>query len=640
MCGIFGISTSKPELINQANVRILGMFNESRGKTSCGITFDDEIYHGLGTEKLFTDFMKGRDFTATHNPLMFGHTRQASVGMAVNDFNVHPFGFGINRATGGYKFIGVHNGTIYNYKELAKKYGIELEQKYTNEYKVELTRTKIDSEVLLEILYRTGTCDVLSEYIGRAALIWTDTTEPNVTYLWSGKSRSSETYINGAQLEERPMNVWVQNKEVFYFSSMPESLQAIGATSKEVVQIEYNTVYKVTDGDFEAAQTREVSRLNAWHTETYVSPHSYNRHNCCAYDEDVYSGKLYGDENVKKDENKTLPATVSNSTAKNNSTVKLNIYNDTFALKNQNEYGNRIYTQKLRYFHKGHMITGVYHYVPDHGFRFLGINTKEATEAFNFIRGKQWIDGDFNTTEIKIEGGSYPINMQTSMTLFYFIDGIMVRDPLDYAATIVNPEWRKDYVKMSHMSVHPIIDMTYAHKTDSTQAIMKEGKMFTGTINGLSFEKTYDVVGGNLTKVTPKAPTGYSKVIEMKPAEVLAKRLAEQKGILATRTITVNEHDESVLEMTYQNILDFETKFQEHEELVDQINARNADKKAIDKEVEDKITEMMDSEITPCLMSFQNFRDELDLMPEKHPLVEETRKLMQTLITTITNYIK
>src|SRR5436190_1430953 len=172
MCGIFGQSTSNPSKLNQANIRILGMFNESRGKNSCGITYDDEIYHGLLTEKLFTDFMKGRDFKAEHNPLMFGHTRSASSGV-VNEFNAHPFGFGINRKTGGYKFIGVHNGTLYNQEELAKQYGVEITQKYTNEYKTELTRTKIDSEILLEIIHRTRSFDVLSSYIGRAALVWT-----------------------------------------------------------------------------------------------------------------------------------------------------------------------------------------------------------------------------------------------------------------------------------------------------------------------------------------------------------------------------------------------------------------------------------------------------------------------------------
>lgn len=106
MCGIFGQATNSPKKINEYKVKMLGMYNETRGRNSCGITYDGEIYHGLDKDKLWTDFIKGRKFRATKFPIMFGHTRQSSVG-AINHFNSHPFGFGINNTNDGYKFIGV-----------------------------------------------------------------------------------------------------------------------------------------------------------------------------------------------------------------------------------------------------------------------------------------------------------------------------------------------------------------------------------------------------------------------------------------------------------------------------------------------------------------------------------------------------
>lgn len=642
MCGIFGQSASNPNKLNQANIRILGMFNESRGKNSCGITYDDEIYHGLLTEKLFTDFMKGRNFKAEHNPLMFGHTRAASSGV-VNEYNAHPFGFGVNKKTGGYKFIGVHNGTLYNQEELAEKYGVELTQTYTNQWKVETTRTKIDSEILLEIIHRSRSYDVLGDYIGRAALIWTDTTRPNVTYLWSGQSRMNEGFVTGALYEERPMNVWIENEESFYFSSLPDSLQAIGAESKDVFQIDYNTVYRVTNGNFAAAVKTPVSRLNCWHTETYVAPTTNyaNRHNAMGYGNDCNwgdyrQGKLIGENEGKKGNHSILPANNTPSTAAKS--TELNIYED-IPVFNQNDYGNKVYVKHLRYYKKGHLVTGIHIWIKEYGFYNMGETLKEAHDAWDKLKGVKFINGAFDISKLSTGGGTYPIPAFSATPSFlYIIDGILLKTQLDYLQTLRMPLIRQDYLKMSHMATLPIIDIKFAHKATFKQDIMKNGELYSGTINGLAYEKTYEVSKGNLVKVTVKPENGFPKVVKLPTIqECVAEHVAKK-----TNGEIIKANDE-VLKAAYENIVKFEDAIIENEINLEELAEYQKSLEAIedaDEALEIKVTQLLDNEITPCLMSFQNVRDELDLLDESNEKVSTTKTLMKSLILLITNHIK
>ena len=119
MCGIFGMTTNSPRKINEGYVKILGIYNESRGKNSCGITYDGEIYYGVDKDALVSNFFKGRTFKPKEFSYIFGHTRQSSVGI-VNRYNAHPFGYGENNINQGYETCLVHNGTLLNYEELAK----------------------------------------------------------------------------------------------------------------------------------------------------------------------------------------------------------------------------------------------------------------------------------------------------------------------------------------------------------------------------------------------------------------------------------------------------------------------------------------------------------------------------------------
>ncbi len=627
MCGIFGQNVRDPKRINSSNIKILGMFNESRGKHSCGITIDSEIYHGLDKYKLFTDFIKGKTFKAENNPLIIGHTRSASIGAAISEHNAHPFGFGTN-ATGGFKFIGVHNGTLYNHLELAKDYGIETKAGYKSQYGVDLERTKIDSEILLEIIYTTKSYKVLSEYIGKAALVWTDTDTPNVTYLWSGQSRMTEHYLAGLETEERPMNIWIEGRNSFYFSSMPESLEAIGAPEKDVFQIDYNTVYRITNGDFKHAELTKVSRKQCFQTETYVSKHS--NYNTNAY---TPGKSLKGSENEINEEDycdwtghntrfdKVSPGPSANL---NEKLLSVNIYHDA-QLLNQNDYGNRVYGAKLRYWQKGHLIEGVFCYVPHYGFYKLGDSQNEATQVFNSNKGLRFYSGDFQKNKAILLGTiPFPIGPMEPM-LYYFVCGIMVQSELDYRVAMTTPTIKSDSDKLSHISKHPIINLRYSYKSDNKQDIVKNGEVYTGTINNLGFEKIYHVVQGNLIKVINKAShtsTSEEEVIKKIELPETTKDVFNPK-IIEEATKNIKLIEEKIVEKeTLEKIIDKEPVQDNQERITDSL-----------------ITEMIDNEITPCLMSFQNCREELDLLPATHPRVTVAKVLIHDLIQTINQFV-
>ena len=638
MCGIFGHVTNNPKKINQSNVKILGLFNETRGKHSCGITYDSEIYHGLEKDKLFTDFIKGKTFKALTNPSMFGHTRSASVGAAINEHNAHPFGFGTNK-TGGYKFIGVHNGTLYNHLELAKDYGIDTKVKYKSSYAdVELEHTKIDSEIILEILHTDRTYKVLSEYIGKAALVWTDTDAPDVMYFWSGQSRMTESFITGAEMEERPMNIWIENRNSFYFSSLPESLEAIGAPSTDVFQIEYNTVYQVTNGDFKHAILTKVSRKQCFQTETYVSKHanyaaSFNAGKQPGGNENVIDVKTNNDYCDYEEyrgrflNNKIIPGATA-TLNKTNTEKSINIYNDK-PLLNQNDYKNKIYSYRLRYWQNGHLINGIYCHIPNYGFYKLGDDHKDAVETFNHNRGLRFHEGSFLRDKTLLVGWIPFTTSLITPIFYYFLDGVMFDNIMDFDVIKRDLTILKDTERLSHTTRHPIIDLKYNNRLDTNQCIYLGGKKYTGSFHNIGFEKTYHIINGNLVKVMDKSDnfTTTNKKIEL-PSE----------NITVTPTITpLRSHDANILNASIANIVKIE-ELVIKEELLDIEASKNIENK-IDDTTEKHIVNMIDQEITPCLMSFQNCREELNLLPAQNESVIAAKSLVNDMIQTINKFV-
>ena len=204
------------------------------------------------------------------------------------------------------------------------------------------SRTKIDSEILLEIIYSTGKYHVLSEYIGAAALLFTNTHEPNVAYVWKGASKMYN-YASSKVEEERPLFYYKENKNSLYISSIKDSLLTIGGVDdKNVFTFEENTLYRITDGDIDNVEKLVISRANATQREsTFHTSNSktnaYDYLNNSAYsnylDEEEWWNKPQHNRDLEKDKKYNNPKLQEimdrrKSEKINSNVVVDNIYNE------------------------------------------------------------------------------------------------------------------------------------------------------------------------------------------------------------------------------------------------------------------------------------------------------------------------
>jgi predicted glutamine amidotransferase len=559
MCGIFGMSTNKPENLDVNGVHILGIYNIERGRMSCGLSWDGDVQYGLGFDKLYTDFIVDREIKPIKIPIMIGHTRQPSYGFAITEDNAHPFGFGTSKNKEGYEMIFCHNGTLKNHKELAKKYNIDLTEKIQklsyDGHCYETTRDKIDSEVLGEILYKTKKFHVLSEYIGAAALAWTWIDEPNKLYLWSGASKTTQGSFTVTEVEERPMNVYCKNENSMFFSSLKDSLTVLGASKKDDLQIDYNTVYIITDGDFVSAEKHKVSRLQAGQNENITYNQKYSR-----YD---YGNENYCDWEDVRSQNLNKISTDVN-TAKNS---MINLQNDKL-IHPITYYKNKVYCKSLRYWENDSLINGVYLYIKNWGFKFAGIDTFTANAYVKIIKGLafDYKEGTFNFNMSNKEG-FIPFEKDVKNIQFhYFTDGVLLKTLEDYnRSVILNKDLKNsvkciDYQMLSYISKHPIIDI---NSTKTPSVAMFDGKSFTGNITELGFEKIYYFNNGIFVKW-------------VKREDLITK--IETPVIILPSVIESSKFDKELINNSIKSIKDFEKN-----------NEKVFNSEIITKELEDEV---------------------------------------------------
>lgn len=525
-CGLFGWSGKDTRKFNKDKFDKLGILNVDRGKSSCGISFDGDIQIGTDVNKLYYDFIIDREIRPKRFPIVIGHTRQASNGTAVNIYNAHPFGFGDNN--NDFIFIGAHNGTLKNHKELAKKYEIEesVENTYTNKEDKEITikRDKIDSELLLEIIYEQKNFKVLSEYIGGAALVFTDTTNPNVLYLFKGKSK--DWVSSSHETTERPLFVYIENKNSMYFSSLEDSLRTIGGNDHNIIDISPNTIYKITDGDFKNAELIPITRVNATQNISITynkNPNMYGQNYTDCWDEYDYEKGNYGTalQPSKKEEKEEISKTLislpllieQRKKAKIEADLKennflVNIYSEKL-VKKHDEYRGRPYFNKLRWWRNGQPITGIYVWIHEYGYYAIGQTMKGATERYYTILDKVF-DGNSFYDEDAFTKGKIPLkssNITDDPIFFFFVQGVQLKTALDYSVMYnkfasLTPGSYLDYIDLSHLSTHPLINLQFQTKGINEQGIVKNGQMYTGSTTIMGAEKIYDIVKGNLIKTT------------------------------------------------------------------------------------------------------------------------------------------
>ena len=258
MCGIFGIITPKPRKLDLRAFCVLGVNNDSRGGDSCGVFIDKKYEYGVNEFKLFYNFFPRSKVlnSVTKCQVALGHCRKASVG-AINAANAQPVV--IKDANGEVQFVLIHNGTIINYLELAKKYIPNIDVK-------DMT----DSQVMAHIFYHTG-YDVLGEYLGAGAFVIVDyrSGEPKV-FFFKGESKTSQ-YATVTQIE-RPLFCTYSSTE-FIFSSIMDYLKAL-RPSREVITLSANKLLQLADGRLSIV--KEYDRSKLWQTKSYGS---YNNSN-------------------------------------------------------------------------------------------------------------------------------------------------------------------------------------------------------------------------------------------------------------------------------------------------------------------------------------------------------------------------
>ncbi len=233
MCGIFGFSAkanaSKQDMrIALQKFKILGLYNEQRGKDSCGVYINDVVKKGTANKKLFSSFIESEILeVSVKNRVFLGHNRQASGGYAVSEANQHPIVIEDDMHF-------THNGTLKETWDFCKK------------YELDWSNMSVDTRMLALAFYKHGT-SVLENYKGAAALAITYKSKPNSLYLYHGSS----LITRGKQLEEERPLFYLEAKEGLYYSSLGTALDAIREQEWEIaLPLDHNKVIEVMDGAF------------------------------------------------------------------------------------------------------------------------------------------------------------------------------------------------------------------------------------------------------------------------------------------------------------------------------------------------------------------------------------------------------
>lgn len=235
MCGIFGCINKNKSYLNRASFNFLGIANDSRGGDSCGIFIDGNYEIGVKENKLYSNFIHNSTVLphATICKVALGHCRKASVGV-INEETAQPVI--IRNSEGKVDFVLIHNGTIHNWEELAKKYLKDVPAHFT------------DSYVMASIIYKHG-FKVLGEYEGAAAFVMVDYRKNRDTpgvYLFKGESLAN-SYAKETS-EERPLFVSLEHNGDVWFSSILSTLQAARYGEGDCYTIQENSLIKIKDG--------------------------------------------------------------------------------------------------------------------------------------------------------------------------------------------------------------------------------------------------------------------------------------------------------------------------------------------------------------------------------------------------------
>lgn len=226
-CGLFGYSGSKPP--NMANIKILGMYNVSRGQDSCGIYIDGTVTRKADAKNSnFIDFTENFKFKVPEKDMtIIAHTRKASSGK-IDEKSSHPYSYFVDNNLSN---VFVHNGTVWNWRNLLKKH---FKKKKPDDF---LT----DSQAIGYML-ANGRTKILKEYDGAITCLMHDVKKPNHLWVWKGCTEEGNECVG-----DRPL-FYLQVDGGMYISSIRSSLESINDSDEVVTSFPTNTIIEIQDG--------------------------------------------------------------------------------------------------------------------------------------------------------------------------------------------------------------------------------------------------------------------------------------------------------------------------------------------------------------------------------------------------------
>ncbi len=354
MCGIsayVGLGPANPD-----KLKLLGIYNTTRGTDACGIVINDKIIKGIKDQANFSDFIEKNDINCLEehkNKIVLIHTRSASNKTTKDDPEcAHPLI--VTSKKNVKKLIGVHNGTITNHGKLAKEFNVK--------------EGKIDSQTMMNILADSDTnpklLQVLKEYDGAAALVWYHPNKPNVLKIFKGGTYKNKKLTELE--EERPLYIYKESDNNYYISSIQESLYAIGGDINSVSSLPLNCLITITPGE-----KHQIIPINRVVIDEYsVVDYSYGYG---AASKPYYNAGFKNltvptkpkislpYQAIKDDRNKFLNAFINYTVnripdkPKKNNAGGVIIENEPYLL-DQGQFGAKIFYWKGRYTRNGHIV--------------------------------------------------------------------------------------------------------------------------------------------------------------------------------------------------------------------------------------------------------------------------------------------
>lgn len=436
----------------------LGLDNDERGGDSIGRVVGETVdkFVSKKAKTTYQDFViNTKNSDPSH--IALGHTRKASVG-EISEATAQPVALDLPDGSG--RFVMVHNGTLHNWEELAKKYDIE-------------TKGKSDSMVFAEIIMNYG-FGVLLEYNGAAAIIIKDDREPDTLKVFKGESKSYGVKIE----EERPLCYYQESETSMYISSKPDGLYFIGGDADDVVDFDTNKLYTIFAGQIISEQVfnrKECSQNKIWPaTTSYVRTannfstkhYGYSRGN-----EDWDDG--YGNADA-------IAAYYESAYPTAKEPVKLNIKKDPIY---KTFFPSKITSSRLRYYF--------------------------------FLDGQNpiYANGIINLNEDGVRGEG---NKKAGEKTYYFYRGIMLKDKesFDKCRRVLGKarhfqDTEVNIMKICEYAMYPVCTLDNELPTwenvrmwDKNPGVMQcKAPLYTGNVSLLFCNKKYSFTNGCLGKV-------------------------------------------------------------------------------------------------------------------------------------------